>query len=321
MKLGLFTAVFNDLSLEVALTTIRQWPQITMLEIGTGGWPGSPHLDVATLLGNRERISAYKRQLADAALGISALSCHGNAVHPDPAIAERDDRVFRQTVELAEQMEVPVVVTFSGCPGGSPQDETPNWITAAWPPEYAKALRWQWEERLIPYWSEAAGFASAHGVKVALEAHPGFAVYNVETMLRLRAEAGPSIGINLDPSHLWWQGMDIPTAIAALGDAIFHVHAKDVALHAANIARNGVLDTKSYSRMTERSWLFRSVGWGHSELEWKTIVSALRLVGYDYVLSIEHEDALASIHEGLDSAVSLLSRALLREPPVDAWWA
>jgi sugar phosphate isomerase/epimerase len=321
MKLGLFTAVFNDLPLEAALASLRQWPQITMLEIGTGGWPGGRHLDLAALLGNAERIAAYKRQLSDAGLGISALSCHGNALHPDPAIAEPDDRVFRQTVELAEQMEVPVVVTFSGCPGGAPADRMPNWITAAWPPEYAKALQWQWEERLIPYWSEAAGFAAAHGVKVALEAHPGFAVYNVETMLRLRAEAGPSVGINLDPSHLWWQGMDIPTAIAALGEAIFYVHAKDVALHPANIARNGVLDTKSYARMAERSWLFRSVGWGHSELEWKAIVSALRLVGYDYVLSIEHEDALASIHDGLDSAVSLLSRVLLREPPVEAWWA
>jgi sugar phosphate isomerase/epimerase len=321
MKLGLFTAVFNDLPLEAALASLRQWPQITMLEIGTGGWPGGRHLEIATLLGNAERIAAYKRQLSDAGLGISALSCHGNALHPDPAIAEPDDRVFRQTVELAEQMEVPVVVTFSGCPGGAPADRMPNWITAAWPPEYAKALQWQWEERLIPYWSEAAGFAAAHGVKVALEAHPGFAVYNVETMLRLRAEAGPSVGINLDPSHLWWQGMDIPTAIAALGEAIFYVHAKDVALHPANIARNGVLDTKSYARMAERSWLFRSVGWGHSELEWKAIVSALRLVGYDYVLSIEHEDALASIHDGLDSAVSLLSRVLLREPPVEAWWA
>jgi sugar phosphate isomerase/epimerase len=242
-------------------------------------------------------------------------------VHPDQAIAERDDRLFRQTVELAEQMEVPVVVTFSGCPGGSPADRTPNWITAAWPPEYAESLRWQWEERLIPYWAEAAAFASAHGVKVALEAHPGFAVYNVETLLRLRAEAGPSIGINLDPSHLWWQGMDIPTLIAALGEAIFHVHAKDVALNPANVARNGVLDPQSFSNLASRSWLFRSVGWGHAELEWKAIVSALRLVSYDSVLSIEHEDALASINEGLGSAVGLLSRVLLREAPVQAWWA
>jgi sugar phosphate isomerase/epimerase len=321
MKLGLFTPVFNDRSLEAMIEALRQWPQITMLEIGTGGWAGGKHLELPNLLGNAGRISAYRRQLADAGLGISALSCHGNAVHPDEAIAERDNRLFRKTVELAEQMEVPVVVTFSGCPGGSPADRTPNWITAAWPPEYGESRRWQWEERLIPYWKEAAAFASAHGVKVALEAHPGFAIYNVETLLRLRAETGPSIGINLDPSHLWWQGMDIPTVIAALGEAIFHVHAKDVALNAANVARNGVLDAKSFSKVADRSWLFRSVGWGHGELEWKAIVSALRLVNYDYVLSIEHEDALASINEGLESAVSLLSRVLLREAPVKAWWA
>jgi sugar phosphate isomerase/epimerase len=321
MKLGLFTPVFNDRSLEAMIEALRQWPQITMLEIGTGGWAGGKHLELPNLLGNAGRISAYRRQFADAGLGISALSCHGNAVHPDEAIAERDNRLFRKTVELAEQMEVPVVVTFSGCPGGSPADRTPNWITAAWPPEYGESRRWQWEERLIPYWKEAAAFASAHGVKVALEAHPGFAVYNLETLLRLRSETGPSIGINLDPSHLWWQGMDIPTVIAALGEAIFHVHAKDVALNAANVARNGVLDAKSFSKMADRSWLFRSVGWGHGELEWKAIVSALRLVNYDYVLSIEHEDALASINDGLGSAVNLLSRVLLREAPVKAWWA
>ena len=157
-------------------------------------------------------------------------------------------------------------------------------------------------------------------MRVALEAHPGFCVYNTETLLRLRAAAGPALGMNLDPSHLWWQGMDMPTVIAALGEAIFHVHAKDVALSPSKIARNGVLDTKSYAQMAERSWLFRTVGWGHGELEWKGIVSALRLAGYDYVLSIEHEDALASIHEGLSSATAMLSRVVLTEPAVEAWW-
>jgi len=158
-------------------------------------------------------------------------------------------------------------------------------------------------------------------VKIALEAHPGFCVYNPETLLKLRAATNASIGINLDPSHLWWQGIDIPTAIAELGESIFHFHAKDVAINEAMRNRNGVLDTKSYREMAQRSWLFRSVGWGHSELEWKRIVSALRLAGYDYVMSIEHEDALASTHEGLSSAIAMLSRVLLKEPPVDAWWA
>jgi sugar phosphate isomerase/epimerase len=114
--------------------------------------------------------------------------------------------------------------------------------------------------------------------------------------------------------------MDIPQVIAELGEAIFYAHAKDVALNPAAIARNGVLDTKNYSEMQKRSWLFRSVGSGHGELEWKQIVASLRLAGYDYVLSIEHEDALASIHEGLSSALSTLSRVMLTEPPVKAWW-
>jgi sugar phosphate isomerase/epimerase len=213
-----------------------------------------------------------------------------------------------------------VVVTFSGCPGDSDDAKHPNWVTTPWPPEFLDVLEWQWEKKAIPYWREAGRFAADHGVKVALEAHPGFIVYNVESLLRLRAEAGTNIGINFDPSHLFWQGVDVPAAIRALGDAIFHVHAKDVALDRHNVAVNGVIDTKTYRRMAERSWLFRSVGWGHDELEWKRIVSALRVAGYDYVISIEHEDALASIDEGLRAAVDLLSRVVLTEPPVEAWW-
>lgn len=320
MQIGLFTPVFNQLDFTGLLREVAKYPAIRMLEIGTGGWPGASHIEMAALLASPERIGEYRRRLADAGLSISAFSCHGNPVHPNREIAERDDALFSDTVRLAEAFEVPVVVTFSGCPGGSPQDATPNWITAAWPPEYAEAARWQWEERLVPYWRHAAGFAQRHGIKVALEAHPGFCVYNTETLLRLRSATGPSLGINLDPSHLWWQGMDIPTVIAALGPAIFHVHAKDVALAPAKIAKNGVLDTKSYADMAERSWLFRTVGWGHDELQWKQIVSALRMAGYDYVLSIEHEDALASIHEGLASATAMLSRVVLTEAPVTPWW-
>ena len=320
MQIGLFTPVFNRLGFNDLLREVAKYPAIRALEIGTGGWPGASHIDMAALLASPERVREFRQKLRDAALTISAFSCHGNPVHPRREIAERDDKLFRDTVRLAEACEVPIVVTFSGCPGGGPDDATPNWITAAWPPEYAEAARWQWEARLIPYWRDAAAYAQQHGVRVALEAHPGFCVYNTETLGRLRSAAGSALGINLDPSHLWWQGMDIPTVIAALGDSIFHVHAKDVALSPAKIARNGVLDTKSYAEMVERSWLFRTVGWGHGELEWKAIVSALRLAGYDYVLSIEHEDALASIHEGLSSATALLARAVLTEPPVEPWW-
>ncbi len=321
MQLGLFTPIFNSLSLEQLLTEVPRYPQIQQLELGTGGFPGDAHLPLRATLDNPAAAQTFRAKLADSNVSLSALACHSNPVHPDPAVAAEAATLIRDTIRLAEQLDVPTVVTFSGCPGGSPEDRTPNWITAAWPPEYPAALDWQWNERLIPFWRETTSFAADHGVRIALEAHPGFCIYNPDTLLRLRAATGPALGINLDPSHLWWQGLDIPEAIRLLGPAIHHFHAKDVALHPAEVGRNGVLDTRSFTRLRERSWLFRSVGWGHDELAWKGIVSALRLAGYDGVLSIEHEDALASTHEGLSSAIALLSRVLLTEPPVEAAWA
>jgi sugar phosphate isomerase/epimerase len=320
MKLGVFAAVFGTLPFAEMLDAISALKHVSAVELGTGGWPGSPHIEVDKLLECAAEARNYRQRIADAGLMISALSCHGNPLHPDKARACTDDQIFRKAVHLAERLEVPVVVTFSGCPGDSAEARHPNWVTTPWPPEYLDVLNWQWDERAIPYWRDAASFARDHGVKVALEPHPGFLVYNVDTALRLRAATGANLGVNFDPSHLFWQGMDPVVTIERLGNAIFHVHAKDVALNRTAIALNGVLDTKSYRHLADRSWLFRTVGWGHDELTWKQIVSALRIAGYDYVMSIEHEDALASVGEGLQSAVDLLHRVLLTEPPVEAWW-
>ena len=320
MKLGLFTPVFGRLKTSEMLAKVRELGKIQALELGTGGWPGRDHLDPDLLLGNVRQAEQFRRSIADEGLTISALSCHGNPLHPDRDAARGYDELFRRTVCLARRLEVPVVVTFAGCPGDCDDAKHPNWVTTPWPPEFLEVLEWQWDKKVIPYWREAARFAADEGVKVALEAHPGFVVYNVDTALKLRDAAGPNLGVNFDPSHFFWQGADVPTAIRALGEAIFHVHAKDVALDHQNVAVNGVIDTKTYRRLAERSWLFRSVGWGHDELEWKRIVSALRVTGYDYVVSIEHEDALASVDEGLRTSIELLSRVILTEPPVEAWW-
>jgi sugar phosphate isomerase/epimerase len=322
MKLGVFTPVFGALSTAEMIAKVQSLRHVQAIELGTGGWPGRAHLDDLTeMIDGHCRATTYRQMVEDAGLTISALSCHGNPLHPDAAVAKADDAVFRQTVRLAAKMQVPTVVTFSGCPGDSEGAKHPNWITTPWPPEFLDVLDWQWEKKAIPYWTEAARFAADHGVTVALEAHPGFLVYNADTMLKLRAATAPAIGINFDPSHLFWQGVDIPAAIRALEGCIFHVHAKDLAFDRQNTAVNGVIDVKSYRRLTERSWLFRSVGWGHGESVWKDIITALRLVGYDHAISIEHEDALASIDQGLQAAVDLLSRIVLTEPPVDPWWA
>ena len=320
MKLGLFTPVFGNLDVPTMLSRVRALQHVTAIELGTGGWPGNSHIDPDKLLADAGEASAFKRRITDAGLQISALSCHNNPLHPDAGEAKTADDTIRKSVLLAERLGVPVVVTFSGCPGDHEGAKHSNWVTCPWPPEFSEILEWQWNEKAIPYWRDTTKFAADHGVKIALEPHPGFLVYNVETALRLRTAAGTNLGVNFDPSHFFWQGVDVPTAIRALGNSIFHVHAKDVTVDSQNVAVNGVIDAKSYRQMAERSWLFRSVGWGHDALEWKRIVSALRLAGYDYVMSIEHEDALASVDEGLRAAVDTLSRVVLTEPPVEAWW-
>lgn len=319
MKLGVFTALFAGLSLDQVIEKATA-AGLEALEIGTGAFPGASHIDVDALLGSKAKARDYRQKINDAGLTISALSCHGNPLHPDKASAKSDDEVYRKTVRLAEALEVPVVITFSGCPGDSEGSKYPNWITCPWPPDHLKVLEWQWEKKVIPYWTKAAAFAADRGIKVALEAHPNFVVYNVETAIRLREAVGETIGVNFDPSHFFWQGVDVPSAIRALGSAIYHFHAKDVAIDSSNVRVNGIIDAKSYVHMNERAWLFRTVGWGHGASDWAAIMSALRLIGYDYVVSIEHEDALASVDEGLLNAVRFLQPLILREQPVEAWW-
>lgn len=323
MKLGVFTVLFQDKPLEEALDIIQRYG-LEAIELGTGNYPGNAHCDPDRLLGSEEARRAFREQIERHHLTISALSCQGNPLHPQPEVARKAHETWRKTVLLAEQLGVPCVNVFSGCPGDSDASVRPNWVTCAWPPDYQETLRWQWEEKLIPYWKEEAAFARQHGItKIAFEMHPGFLVYNPETLLRLRDGVGPEIGANFDPSHLVWQGIDPVGAIKVLGQAgaLFHVHAKDVYVDPDNVRKNGVLDAKPYSDVLHRSWTFRSVGYGLSESDWKAIVSILRVVGYDYVLSIEHEDSLASVEEGFAKAVDVLKRALFREPPAQMWWS
>jgi sugar phosphate isomerase/epimerase len=320
MKLGVFTALYQNLPVEQALDKVAAMGA-EAVELGTGNYPGAHHCNPDELLAEPERARAFRRSVERRGLLISALSAHGNPLHPDEEVARSAHETWRKTVHLAELLEVPVVNVASGCPGDHAEAKHPNWVTCAWPPDYPAILEWQWNERVIPYWTEEARFAAAHGVTLGVEMHPGFVVYNPETMLRLRAAVGPAAGVNFDPSHLFWLGIDPVEAIKALGPAIVHVHAKDTYIDMANVHVNGVLDSKHYSRVLERAWTFRTVGYGQGEKVWRDIVSALRAVGFDYVMSIEHEDSLASVDEGLSKAIRFLSGLLFKEQRAAMWWA
>ncbi len=322
MKLGVLTNLFGNLSLEEALTKFEALG-IEAVEIGCGGYPGKAHCDPKVLLADDRKIAEFKDALARHHVELSCLSTHGNPVHPDKAIAKQFHDDFTDAVLLAEKLGVDTIVTFSGCPGGSPEDKTPNWATCAWPEDFLAVLDYQWNEVLIPYWKKTAAFAKEHGVtKIAFEMHPGFCVYNPETLLRLRAAVGDVIGANFDPSHLIWQGIDPVAAIRTLEGAIYHFHAKDTKIDKYNTAKFGVLDTKHYGDEIHRSWIFRSVGYGNGLAYWREIISNLRLVGYDKVMSIEHEDSLMTPDEGLAHAVAFLKESIIHDPkPTTMSWA
>jgi sugar phosphate isomerase/epimerase len=318
MKVGVFTPLLSGLPLDDVLKKLKSL-DIDTVEFGTGNYPGDAHAKLS-MLDNPAELQTFKSKIADAGMTISALSSHGNPLHPDKEISQKHSETSRKTILLAEKLGVKTVVDFSGCPGDSPNAKFPNWVTCPWPPDFLDVLNWQWDEVVTPYWKAHGKFAADHGVKIAIEMHPGFVVYNPETMLKLRAIAGPSVGANLDPSHLFWQGIDPIQAVRVLGDAIHYVHAKDTQLYSANMPKVGVLDTKPYTQERDRSWMFRTVGYGHSSEWWSEFISTLRMYGYDNVLSIEHEDSLMAPEEGLTKAAALLSQLVIREKPAAAWW-
>ena len=321
MKLSVVSSVFGKMSLDESLKFLSSHG-VPCLELGVGGYPGTALADAKVLVKDAEKRKELTDTFKKYNMSISALAVHGNCVHPNKEVRDCFEADYRAACELAGMLGVDTIVTFSGCPGSDKNATQPSWVTCAWPPEYLDELDYQWNEVLIPYWKEAAAFAAAHGVKkIALEMHPGFCVYNPETCLKLRAAIGDIIGANLDPSHLIWQGMDIVEVVRTLGDAILYFHAKDTELIDSNIAKNGVLDTKHYSDLMGRSWVFRTIGYGHGAEFWAKVVSALKVVGYDGTISIEHEDALMTPLEGLSKAISFMDGIIIKETATDMWWA
>lgn len=322
MKLCVLANLYGDLTLDETLAKLKPLG-VQTVEIGAGGFPGKAQCNPAELLADEKKLQDWMDTFKKYDIELAALACHGNPVHPDKETAAKFDQDFHDAVLLAEKVGCDTIVTFSGCPGGSAEDKRPNWVTCPWPGDFLDVLDYQWNEVLIPYWKKTAAFAESHGVtKIAFEMHPGFCVYNPETLMKLRNAVGPVIGANFDPSHLIWQGIDPVAAIRYLGDAIYHFHAKDTKVDPINTGVNGVLDTKHYINVIDRSWSFRAVGYGHDAQWWRDVISNLRLVGYDKAISIEHEDSLMSLDEGLRKAVDFLKDTLIFEPlPTSISWA
>jgi len=321
MDVGVLTVALGGESLDDALAYLAD-QGVDAVELGCGGFVGDDHLPREEYLDDEDAQAELQAMLNEHDLYVSALATHNNPLHPDEERAARADTELREAIELADQLGVDAVTTFSGLPAGSPAGEVPNWITAPWPNEHHEAHEYQWDVA-EEYWSDLAEHAADHDVNVGIEMHPNMLVYEPTGMLELRERTNEHIGANFDPSHLFWQGIDITEAIRFLGeeDAIHHFHAKDTKVYESNSRVKGVLDTEPYTEEPDRSWLFRSIGYGHGEEFWKDVVSTLRMIDYDGALSIEHEDSLTSPNEGLEKAIDVLARSVFETTPGDAYWA
>ncbi|WP_123534440.1 sugar phosphate isomerase/epimerase family protein [Halosimplex salinum] len=321
MDVGVLTVALGGESVDDAFAYLDE-QGVDAVELGCGGFVGDDHLPRDEYLDDDEAQAELQDLLDEHDLYVSALATHNNPLHPDEDRAARADTELREAITLADQLGVDAVTCFSGLPAGGPNDETPNWITAPWPNEHHEAHEYQWEVA-EEYWSDLAEHAADHDVYVGIEMHPNMLVYEPTGMVELRERTNEYIGANFDPSHLFWQGIDITEAIRFLGehDAIHHFHAKDTKVYESNSRVKGVLDTEPYTEEPDRSWLFRSIGYGHGEEFWKDVVSTLRMVDYDGALSIEHEDSLTSPNEGLEKAIDVLQRSVFETTPGDAYWA
>lgn len=312
MKIGLNTDSLATLTLDEALD-VAAAVGIEMIELSTGNWSNAPHADLDNLLGSAAARRELTEKIESRGLQLEAFNCSGNPVHPGEE-GPRHDAVTRKTLDLAAEMGIGRVVMMSGLPG-APGDKYPNWITVAWPPYTKDILDYQWNDVLIPYWTDLVTYAEVRNVtELCLEMHGHQAVYSPATLLRLRDAVGPVVGANFDPSHLFWMGADVIAAVEALQGAIHHVHAKDTRIERKLIGANTALETASFADPGNRSWNFVTMGYGHDENFWRQFMVALRRGGFDGILSIEHEDMLLDPAEALEKTVDLIHRTGFTKP-------
>lgn len=322
MRIGIVLSLFSERKLEELLPYLVS-RGVTAVELYVGALSDNKnHCDADLLLSDSAALRNYKNLFEDQGVIISAVNASGNPVHPIKEIAHKHDESLRRSMRLAQVLGVDRVLAFSGCPGGCPTDRTPNWVGCPWPDEYLEILKYQWDEVLVPYWRAVTAYAKSYGItKIGIEMHPGFCVYNPETLLKLRTLVGEEIGANIDPSHLMWQGIKAHSAVKMLSGVIYHVHIKDVRMNDDIVESTGVIDTKHYSDLSGRAWVFSTAGYGHSAIEWKKFINALYAGGYDHVLSIEHEDSYMSRDEGFEKGLEFIKSIYVKEAPEKMWWA
>jgi sugar phosphate isomerase/epimerase len=327
VKIGLYLVSLHDRPLSSALDQMVAWG-IRDAEVAAGGFVPTPHCPTRELVANSDSRQAWLEEFTSRGVRITALNCNGSPLHPDPRVGPVHQQDILASIRLAALIGVDRVVVMPGGPGSGPEATRPTWSVAPWETGLLDVRDYQWSVA-VPYWTETARFAAEHGVRLCLEMHPHTVVYNTATLVRLIEQTGAdNLGANLDPSHLFWQGIDPIVAIGELSGRIWQAAAKDTILDAASIARYGVLDDR-FTRVPDAEhpyplgegysmtqppkdapWRFASAGRGHDSAWWGGFIAALQSAGYDDSISIEHEDWDLPPADGIPYAAATLSAAI-----------
>jgi sugar phosphate isomerase/epimerase len=327
MKLGAYTACLHDKTLSEALEILAGLG-LNSLEVNAGGFIPAPHCHVDALLANEKNRRNYLAEISSAGFEVTALNVNGNPLHPDSEVRAKHSRDLFNAIELAEKLGVSTVITMSGQPGGHPGCSTPNFVVEPWDSAYTDILDYQWNDVAIPFWTLVNDTARRSGVNVAIEMHPHNLVYNPATLVQLieRTKA-THVGAEMDPSHLFWQGMDPIKATDFLGDRVFFAAAKDIRINEEYCQINGVLDGRFRvlgpdepkvslggryvvnGWPTNPSWQFVAVGRGHEVSYWADFLAALEKANPNIHCNIEHEDFELGQLEGLEFAARTLHQA------------
>jgi len=328
MQLGAYTACLHDRSLGEALDTLADLG-LTSVEVSAGGFIGTPHLPVAELLESESARTDYLAEFTRRGLVLTGLNANGNPLRPDPEVGPQHAADLRRAIELAGLLGVRRVVTMSGLPQATPDATVPTWVVNPWDSGYLDILEWQWSDVALPFWREVDALAAKADVKVCIEMHPQNLVFNPTTLKRLVDAVGAThVGAEMDPSHLFWQGIDPVAAVDWLGPLVYHAAAKDTRINSDNVRIHGVLDDR-FTRIPadeeplglggrytvtgwpapDPSWQFVAVGNGHGHEFWVQFLTALHKVDPDIAVNIEHEDQSMGQVEGLAFAAENLKKA------------
>ncbi|MDR0294150.1 MAG: sugar phosphate isomerase/epimerase [Oscillospiraceae bacterium] len=315
MKIGLFTNCFPTQSWDEICAMARKCG-IQHIEAGAGCFNGKAHCNPRELLNDKGKLKSFLETARRHEVEIAELSAMGNYLNPDGHAAEESVNDLCAAMELGSEIGVGTVNVLSGCPGAGEHDIAPNFIAFPYPPENLKYLQWQWDERVLPFWTKMTKRAKELGVRFALKMHPGFAVYNPDSFLRLRNTVGGDvIGCKFDATHLIWNGIDPVQAIYALEGTIISSHAQDCEINEMVMRTNGCFSSRPYDDPRNRPWNFRIIGYGHGEEYWRKTFTALRDTGFDGFVNIEHLDYTFSLEEGVARAAEFLNRTVFFQTP------